>query len=45
MTEMRERIELERRFEQARRVAREHDDPLTKKRIARLILDLEEQLR
>jgi hypothetical protein len=37
MTEMIDRKELERRLEQARRMARENDDPLTKGRLARLI--------
>jgi hypothetical protein len=39
------REELERRLEQARRMAKEHDDPLTKERLEQLIHDLEEQLR
>jgi hypothetical protein len=45
VTEKSERKELERRLEQARRVTREHDDPLTKERLSRLILELEKQLR
>jgi hypothetical protein len=45
MSEKSDRKELERRLEQARRMAREHDEPLTKNRLARLILELEEQLR
>ena len=45
MIEKSDRKELERRLEQARRLARDHDDPLTKKRLAKLIRDLEEQLR
>jgi hypothetical protein len=40
-----DRKELERRLQQARRMAREHDDPLTKERLEKLIRDLEEQLR
>jgi hypothetical protein len=35
MTEKSDRKKLERRLEQARRVAREHDDPLTKERLSR----------
>jgi hypothetical protein len=45
MIEKSDRNELERRLEQARRMARDHDDPLTKERLAKLIRDLEEQLR
>jgi hypothetical protein len=45
MTEKSDRKELERRLEQARRMVREHDDPLTKERLSKLIRDLEEQLR
>jgi hypothetical protein len=41
MIEKSDRNELERRLEQAR----DHDDPLTKERLAKLIRDLEEQLR
>jgi hypothetical protein len=41
MTEKSDRKELE----QARRMARDNDDPLTKERLGRLIRDLEEQLR
>jgi hypothetical protein len=44
MTEKSDRKELERRLEQARRMAREPVDPLTKERLAKLIRDLEEQL-
>jgi hypothetical protein len=40
-----DRNELERRLEQARRMARQPVDPLTKERLDRLIRDLEEQLR
>jgi hypothetical protein len=40
-----DREELERRLEQARRMARQPVDPLTKERLDRLIRDLEEQLR
>jgi hypothetical protein len=45
MIEKSDRKELERRLEQARRMARDQDDPLTKERLAKLIRDLEEQLR
>jgi hypothetical protein len=45
MTENGDRRELERRLEQARRMAKEPFDALTKERLARLIRDLEEQLR
>jgi hypothetical protein len=45
MNEKSDRAELLRRLEQARRIAKEPDDPLTKERLARLIRDLEEQLR
>ena len=45
MIEKSDRKELERRLEQARRITRDHDDPLTKERLAKLIRDLEEQLR
>jgi hypothetical protein len=45
MIEKSDRKELERRLEQARRMAGDHDDPLTKERRAKLIRDLEEQLR
>ena len=37
--------ELERRLEQARRMERDNDDPLTKERLGQLIRALEEQLR
>jgi hypothetical protein len=40
-----DRNELQRRLEQARRMAGDHHDPLTKERLAELIRDLEEQLR
>ena len=40
-----DRQELERRLQQARRMLREHDDPLTKERLSQLIRDLEVQLR
>ena len=40
-----DRQELERRLQQARRMLREHDDPLTKERLSQLIRDLEGQLR
>jgi hypothetical protein len=39
-----DRKELERRLEQARRMVRDHDDPLTKERLSKLIRNLEEQL-
>jgi hypothetical protein len=38
-------MELERRLAQARRVAREQNDPLTRERLTKLILDPEDQLR
>jgi hypothetical protein len=44
MSEKSDRKELERRLEQARRMAI-GADPLTKERLAQLIRDLEEQLR
>jgi hypothetical protein len=40
-----DRQELERRLQQARRMARELNDALTTERLAQLIRDLEEQLR
>ena len=40
-----DRKELERRLEQARRMAKQPFDALTKERIEKLIRDLEEQLR
>lgn len=45
MIEKSDREELQRRLEQARRMAREPVDPLTKERLAKLVRDLEEQLR
>jgi hypothetical protein len=45
MTEKSDREELKRRLEQARRMANEPVDPLTRERLAKLISDLEEQLR
>jgi hypothetical protein len=45
MAEKSDRKELDRRLEQARRMLREHDDPLTRERLGKLIRDLEEQLR
>jgi hypothetical protein len=45
MSEKSDRKELERRLEQARRMAAEQTDPLTKERLAKLIGDLQEQLR
>jgi DNA-binding ferritin-like protein len=44
MTEKSDRKELERRLEQARRIAKQAVDPLTKEQLERLIRDLEEQL-
>jgi hypothetical protein len=40
-----DRQELERRLAQARRMAREPIDPLTKERLLKLVADLEEQLK
>jgi hypothetical protein len=40
-----DRKELERRLEQAHRMANGITDPLTKERLTRLIRELEEQLR
>ena len=40
----RQRAELDRRLEQARRLALEPSDPLTRARLAQLIEDLELQL-
>jgi hypothetical protein len=40
-----DRKELERRLEQARRMAKQNFDPLTKERLEKLVRDLEEQLR
>ena len=45
MTENGDREELERRLEQARRMAKEPVDILTKERLSVLIRDIEEQLR
>jgi hypothetical protein len=45
MLKQSDRRELERRLEQARRVARQPVDSLTKERLEKLIRDLEEQLR
>ena len=45
MAESGDRKELERRLEQARRVADLALDPLTKERLRALVLELEEQLR
>jgi hypothetical protein len=45
MNEQSDRKELERRLEQARRLAAETIDPLTKERLQKLVFDLEEQLR
>ena len=40
-----DRQELERQLEQARRMAGEPIDPLTKERLLKLVADLEEQLK
>jgi hypothetical protein len=45
MTEKSDRKELERRLEQASRMLREQDDPVTRERLGKLIRDLQEQLR
>ena len=45
MAESNNRKELERRLEQARRIADLVLDPLTKERLQRLVHELEEQLR
>jgi hypothetical protein len=45
MTENNDRKELQRRLEQARRLAGGATDPLTKDRLQKLVRDLEEQLR
>ena len=45
MTEKSDRKELERRLEQARRIAKSQPDLLTRDRIEKLIRDLEEQLK
>jgi hypothetical protein len=45
MLEKSDRKELERRLAQARRMAKEAVDQLTKARLMRLIRDLEDQLR
>lgn len=45
MTENDDRAELERRLEQARRMAALPVDPLTKERLEKLVRDLEEQLK
>jgi hypothetical protein len=45
MTEKSDRKELERRLEQARRMARGLNDAVTTERLAQLIRDLEQQLR
>jgi hypothetical protein len=45
MTEKSDRKELERRLAQARRMANEPTDPLTKARLAQLVRDLEDQMR
>ncbi|MBR1208903.1 MULTISPECIES: hypothetical protein [unclassified Bradyrhizobium] len=45
MDERSDHDELQRRLEQARRVARAPVDPLTKERLANFMRDLEEQLK
>jgi hypothetical protein len=45
MAESSDRKELERRLEQAKRIADLPVDPLTKERLQRLVRELEEQLR
>ncbi len=45
MAESSDRKELEKRLEQARRIAESAFDPLTKERLQRLVQELEEQLR
>ena len=45
MAESSDRKELEKRLEQARRVADLALDPLTKERLSALVLELEDQLR
>jgi hypothetical protein len=45
MSDGKDRSELERRLDQARRIAAEALDPVTQERLQRLIRDLEEQLR
>lgn len=44
MAEIRDRKELEKRLEQATRIASAVFDPLTKERLHALVLELEEQL-
>lgn len=45
MTEKSDRKELERRLEQARRMAAYHTDTLTQERLEKLVRELEEQLK
>jgi hypothetical protein len=45
MAESNDRKELERRLEQAKRIANLPVDPLTQERLQRLVRELEEQLR
>ena len=45
MAESSDRKELERRLEQARRIAEQAPDPLTTERLQKLVRELEEQLR
>jgi hypothetical protein len=45
MTQKSDREELERRLEQAQRMAKSQPDPLTRERLEKLILDLKDQLK
>ena len=45
MAEKSGRMELERRLEQARRMAKDQTDPVTRERLEKLIRHLAEQLR
>jgi hypothetical protein len=45
VAEKSDRKELERRLEQAKRMAAQPTDPVTKERLQRLVQELEEQLR
>ena len=45
MDQKSDREELKRRLEQCRRLAADALDPLTKERLQKLILDLEEQIK
>ena len=44
MAESTDRLELQRRLDQSRRLVAEPSDPLTKERVGQLVRDLEEQL-